>query len=126
MQAVSIRVPQAFFASYRRACTEFVWGKSHPRLSFERLTLPKLKGGIDFPDIVKYHWACQLARIIDWNIHSHSKAWIHIEHAFSPLPLLQLSWIAAMHTTPECKLHPLIGNTEKHAINSKYPPHQAR
>lgn len=87
MQAVPLRIPQAFLASYRRACTEFIWGKSHSRLSFERLTLPKMKGDIGLPDIVKYHWGCQLARIIDCNIHSHTKAWVHLEHAFSPLPL---------------------------------------
>lgn len=35
---IPIKLPQAFFASYRRTCSEFLWGKGHPRLGFERLT----------------------------------------------------------------------------------------
>lgn len=107
MQTVPIKLPQALYASYRRACTAFVWGKSYLRLSYERLTLPKLKGGIGFPDIAKYHWACQLTRIIDWNIHAHTKAWININNVFSSIPLCHLTWTAWMYI-PQ---HPLISNT---------------
>lgn len=45
---------------------EFLRGKLRSRLSYDRLTIPKLKGGIGFLDIVKYHWAIQLAKVIDY------------------------------------------------------------
>lgn len=43
LQAVPIKLLQAFFASVCNTCTVFVWGKLHPRLSFERQTLPQVK-----------------------------------------------------------------------------------
>lgn len=89
-------------------------GKTCPRLSYERLTPPKSKGGIGFPDFAKYHWACQLARIIDWNVHAHTKAWINIENASSSIPLRQLlrqfPWTASMYISEDCEQHPLFSN----------------
>lgn len=107
LQTILIKLPQAFYASYRRACTEFLWGKGRPRLSFERLTLPTLKGGIGLPDIVKYNWACQLTRIVDWNVHTHTKAWTNMEYEFSSIPVRHLPWIAPMNVPPDCKKTPL-------------------
>lgn len=111
LQAIPIKLPQAFFTSIRIACSRFIWGTAQPRISFERLTLPKLKGSIGLPNITKYYWACQLPRIIDWNVHSTTKAWLNIKQAFSNLPLNQLPWTANTHIPLTCKQHPLIGNT---------------
>lgn len=111
LQTIPIKLPQAFYASYCRACMEFVWGKSHPILSFERIILPKLKGDIGFPDIAKHHWACQLTRLTDWNVHAHTKAWADIEDAFSSISICQLPWSASTHVPPDSKQHPLISNT---------------
>lgn len=111
MQTVPIHLPQSIFASYRKACSDFLWGKNHPRLSFERLTQPKLKGGIGLPDIAKYHIACQLSQIVDWNVHSHTKAWTKIENEFSSIPIRLLPWINSSYTPQVCKRHPLIGIT---------------
>lgn len=36
---------------------ELIWGGDQARMSFDRLTLPKLKGGLGLPDIRKYYWA---------------------------------------------------------------------
>lgn len=130
LQTVPIKLPQAFYTSYRRACSNFLWGKDRPRLSFDRLTLPKLKGGIALPDIAKYHWACQLSRIVDWNVHSHTKAWTKIENEFSSIPVQQLPWISPINVPLACKQHPLISNTlqsfqtacRKHHISSTPGP----
>lgn len=70
LQTIPIKIPPAFFLSYRRECTSFLWGKSWPRLNHNSLTVPKLKRGIDLPDIKKYYLAYQLTRAVDWNIHS--------------------------------------------------------
>lgn len=65
---------------------------------------------IELPDIRKYYWACQLTRVVDWNVHASTKAWIHIEQAFSHMPLKQLPWTATIHIPQCCKQHPFIGN----------------
>lgn len=106
MQTVSIRLPPAFSSAYRTACTEFICGKSRPRLNFDKLTIPKLKGGIGLPDLVKYQWPCQLTRIVDWNLQTQVKPWVQLEYAFCPLPLHQLPWIASCNIPLACKSHP--------------------
>lgn len=107
-QTIPIKLPQAIFASVRSICSTFIWGKAKPRISFDRLTIPKLRGGIGLPDISKYYWACQLTRIIDWNVHSSTKDWVNIEHSFSLIPLRQLPWTIHTHVPQNCKQHPLI------------------
>lgn len=130
MQTVPIRLPKAFYASYRRACNEFIWGTNRPRLSFERLSLPKLKGGLALPDIAKYHQACQLSRIVDWSVHSHTKAWTQIENEFSLTPVRSLPWTPTRRIPQTCSQHPLISSTlqsfksmcQKHHISSNPSP----
>lgn len=97
LQTISIKIPPASFSTYRTTCITFVWGKLKPRLSYLRLTSPKLKGGIGLPDIRKYQQASHLARIIDWNIYTKHKDWIQLEQAILPLPLAQLPWITPQH-----------------------------
>lgn len=94
LQTVPVKLPPAFFITYRRTCSDFFWGKLCPRISYSRLTIPKLKGGIGLPDIRKYQQACHLTRIIDWNIHHKTKAWVHLEHSLSPIPLSQIPWVS--------------------------------
>lgn len=65
LQTILIKIPQAFFSSYRKACTVFIWNKLRSRLGYNRLTAPKIMGGIGLPDIRKYHQACCLNRIVD-------------------------------------------------------------
>ena len=130
LQAVPIKIPPAFFASYRKACTDFVWQGARPRLSNVRLTTPKLKGGVGLPDIYKYHLACGLTRIVDWTIHSGQKDWLQLEQLFSPLRLPQLPWIAQQNVPADCTEHPLIRPSllafreacNKHRLSDLYGP----
>lgn len=46
LQAIPIRLPPSFFASYKRMCRSLIWSFHSPRLSWDKLTLPKRKGGI--------------------------------------------------------------------------------
>lgn len=63
-------------------------------------TLPSLNS--------KVALASHLARIVDWNIHPKTKAWVQLEHSFSPIPLSQTPWIIPKNTPPTCQNHPLI------------------
>lgn len=130
LQTVPIVIPQAFFSSYKKICTDFVWNKFHPRLNYDRLTTPKPKGGIGLPDIFKYYQACCLTRFIDWNVHYEHKDWVKLEQLFSPLPLTQILWIKPHNIHAACKQHPLIRPTlltfrracNKHEISSANVP----
>lgn len=70
--------------------------------------IPELKGGIGLPDILKYHRACQLTWLIDWNIHSDIKAWVQLEHTTAQIPLRQLLWLPPKHIPLNCRNHLLI------------------
>lgn len=59
----------------------------------------------------KYYWSCHLARILDWHLHSKTKAWIGAEETFSPLPIHHLPWIDIRRLPQEHKSHPLSGPT---------------
>lgn len=71
-------------------CLNFIWTSKQPRVKWDKLVIPKLLGGIGLPDIRKYYWSCHLTRIIDWHLHSKTKAWIDLEETASNLPLHHL------------------------------------
>lgn len=64
-QALPIKLPTTFFSAYKGMCRTLIWASKTSRLSWDRLTLPKIQGGLSLPDIQKYHWACHLTRIVD-------------------------------------------------------------
>lgn len=70
-----------------------MWSASTERLNWDRLVLPKMKGGIGLPDIQKYQWVCQLTRIVDWHIHAETKDWITLEDTFSQVLITHMPWI---------------------------------
>lgn len=111
LETIPIKVPPTFFSSYQKECMLFLWGKSWPRLRHSTLTIPKLKGGLGLPDIRKYYLACQLTRVVDWNMHPQVKAWIQLEQDMSLTCLPQIPWIDNKYIPPPCKSHPLIGPT---------------
>lgn len=107
MQAVPLSLLTAFFATYRKACSAFLWRDSPPRIKYSRLTLPKTRGGIGLPDLHKYYIACHLTRITDWNIHAFKKSWVFLEGAFSA-GLLHLPWLSSKNWPQSLSNHPLI------------------
>lgn len=109
LQTIPIKLPASFFVTCKRMCRNFIWASKSPRLSWDRMTLPKLKGGLGLPDIHKYHAACHLTRIIDWHVHKLTKDWITIEESFAQVPLSHLPWIDAKTIPKERLTHPLTG-----------------
>lgn len=110
-QAIPIKLPKSFFVTYKRICRAFIWSSKTPRLSWERLTLPKSQGGLNLPDIQKYHWACHLTRIVDWHLHGSNKDWIQLENAFSQIPVAHIPWLNPSSIPKDLKTHPLINAT---------------
>lgn len=130
LQTIPIKLPQTFSSTYKKVCTNFIWGTKRPRLDFARLTTPKLLGGLGLTDICKYQQACHLARIVDWNIHIKNKDWIHLEQSFSDIPIAQLPWTEPRYIPALSKNHPLINPTlatfhtacKKYKISSLHGP----
>ena len=111
MQTIPINLPASFFASFRRACSTFVWRGNKPRINYTRLTLPKNTGGIALPDLRKYHQAALMARIVDWNIHQQVKDWVSLEQIQFPQAIKSLYWIHPKHQPKIIRAHPLVGPT---------------
>lgn len=111
MQTISIRLPIPFFASFLRVCSTFIWRSKPLRIKFSCLTLPKIKGGIAFPDLHRYYYASNLARTVNWNIHQSVKDWVTLERIITPYCMRSLPWIHPNHLSNMTKSHPLIGST---------------
>lgn len=111
LQTIPIKLPPTFFKTYKQLCRSFIWAHKSPRISWDRMILPKLKGGLGLPDIRRYHDACHIPRIIDWHLHAHSKDWITIEDSYAQIPLSHIPWINAQATPKEYSTHPLTGPT---------------
>lgn len=89
----------------------FLWRAKSVYISPRHLTLPKTKGGIGLPDLHKYYWACHLTLIVDWNTHSHKKAWIPIAQSSTPTRIGLLPWIHPTKQSLVFKQHPLLWGT---------------
>lgn len=111
LQTLPIKIPTSFFQAYKHLCIQFLWKQRRPRVSYDQLTKPKMKGGIGLPDLKKYFWACHLSQIIDWSVHGCCKDWTHLENSFSPLPLRSTPWLSPCHIPLALKEHPLINPT---------------
>lgn len=112
LQAIPIKLPPSFFASFKRMCRNLLWSARAPRLSWDKLILPKGRGGgIGLPDLTTYYRACHLTRIVDWHAHKTDKDWIQVENAFSRTPLHRLPWTNPRLIPKTCSDHLLIGPT---------------
>lgn len=110
-QTLPIKIPVTFFSTYKQICKDFTWASKHTRIGWGRLMIPKLKGGIELPDVHKYYWSCRLTRIVDWHVHVATKDWVGLEESFSHLPICHLPWISPNMTPKESTVHHLIGST---------------
>lgn len=103
LQAIPIKLPQAFFTSFKTICRSFLWAGRPARLSWDRLVLPKQKGGIGLPDLFQCYRACQFTRIVDCHVHRKSKGWVEVEEAFSGIPVSHLPWITPQSIPKPCE-----------------------
>lgn len=107
LQTLPIAIPESFLKSIRS-----IWAKKHPRLSFNLLAMPKSRGGMAFPDPIRYYKAIHLARVLAWCRDEGHKTWIAIEQSCTEIPLRCLPWLQ-LKTLGTLRHHPLIGATLK-------------
>lgn len=93
MQTVPIHILPAFFKTYKRLCSRFLWRERRPRISYAHPTLPKHLGGIGLPGLLNYYKTIHLSRIIDWNVHASYKDLVYLEASFTAHPLRSLPWM---------------------------------
>ena len=110
-QAIPIKLPASFLASFKLICRRFLWAGRPARLNWDRMTMPKMRGGLGVPDLSKYHKACLLTRIVDWHVHKEEKDWVKLEEAFVGFRISHLPWIDKKFTPRSCTSHPVIGPT---------------
>lgn len=63
--------------------------------SYRLLSLPKMYGGIGFPDPTKYYYAVHQTRTLYW-IKQREKGWVGLEKDLSLVPLKTLPWQNAL------------------------------
>ena len=110
IQALPIKIPQSYLKELRSRFLKFMWAGKPARISRTILSLPKGKGGIGFPDLIKYQEAAHLAKVVDW-CGQKEKPWIKMEQATVEVPLEGLAWTPDREITSEVKKHPTIGAT---------------
>lgn len=88
-KTIPLRLPATFFTTIRQCFCSFLWKRKTARISLKCLSLPKNKGW----HVVKYHWACLLTQIVDWNIHGGGKNWVSIAQGQMNNSLWLLPWI---------------------------------
>lgn len=70
--AYSIYLSKKMAKGIEQEFSRFIWRGRKPRLSMKTLQLPKEKGGLAFPNIRLYNWACHGRLIHEW-IHCYLK-----------------------------------------------------
>lgn len=108
-----ILIPKQFFFSLQATLRDFIWAGKKPRISMQTLMRTKAEGGINLPHFKLYYYATHLTRILDWNCHARSKAWVNLESLNTETPLRFLPWVNKEARTTEVGEHPTIGPTLK-------------
>uniref|UniRef100_A0A8C5PGP4 Reverse transcriptase domain-containing protein n=1 Tax=Leptobrachium leishanense TaxID=445787 RepID=A0A8C5PGP4_9ANUR len=110
-QTVPVAIPGIFFKSVRSDMIRFVWAGRRPRLSVSVMYRPKEAGGLALPDLVAYHRAAQLTRLVDWTATNGVKRWLDLEGEGVGVPLWSLPWLPHRAVPKEARCHPLVGAT---------------
>lgn len=93
LQTLTIKISPGFLRDLRSRFLRFIWARKPQRVRRAILMVPKQRGGIGFPDPVKYHEASLLARVVDWCVLQKKKPWVHMEQAMIEIPLEGLVWL---------------------------------
>lgn len=110
LQTLPIKIPSNFLKDLRSRFLRFIWAGKPARVRRNILALPKGKGGIGFPDPVRYREALQLARVMEWCA-SVRKPHVQLEQATTKIPLEGIAWIEKSELPTIVKKHPLTGAT---------------
>lgn len=106
-----IRLPKKFFSTLQAILRDFIWAGKKSRISMKTLIKTKAEGGINLPHFKHYYYATHLTRILDWNCHASSKAWVNLESLQTEIPLRFLPWVNKGARSPDLDRHHTIGPT---------------
>lgn len=96
-QTIPIHTPTSYFRKLCQMFSKFIWKSARPRIRYEILSLPKVRGGAGALDASLYYKAAILTRILDWFHHSSSKLWVQIKNHYLTLPARQFKFGAEWH-----------------------------
>lgn len=106
LQTLPIKISPSFLRDLRSRFLRFIWAGKPARVRRAILRLPKEKGGIGFPNPVRYQEALNLARVMDWCALQKRKPWVHMEQATIDIPLEGLVWLPEVDVPRAVRKHP--------------------
>ena len=66
MQMLPLFITKKVIRDIEREFSNFIWHGKKPRLSMKVLQLPKDRGGLAFPNLLYYNWACHCRTVYGW------------------------------------------------------------
>ena len=111
-RVLPIPIPAYFLRNLQRKTQSFIWSTLKSRISPHTLYLPKLKGGLGFPNFATYFHAAQIANIPKYHVSHEIPLWVVIETIDSdPISIPNLIWSTSSN-------HRIIDNKiTKHTIS---------
>lgn len=89
---IAIRMPDP--KVLQNKIMKFIWGDKRPRVNRRTLYTPKLRGGLEAPDLAKYFEAAQLAQLIRFHSLQAQPSWMKIELSSHPTkPISHMMWL---------------------------------
>ena len=110
-RVLPIPISAYFLRNLQRKTQSFIWSTLKSRISPHTLYLPKLKGGVGFPNFATYFHAAQIANIPKYHVSHEIPLWVVIETINSdPISIPNLIWSTSSN-------HKIIDNKiTKHTI----------
>ena len=66
LQALPMKIPLKYFKQFDRLCNKFLWNNKRPRMNLKKLQRPVDQGGLGVPNLLFYHYAFSLRRLVHW------------------------------------------------------------
>lgn len=90
--------PAYYLRLLQKRAAAFVWGSLNPRVPRSTLYLPKLCGGLGFPNFATYYKAAQLASLPKFHVIHESLLWVVIESVnCDPISVSNLLWLRSTY-----------------------------
>ena len=81
LSSIPLRIPEHWFKEINKQFTLFLWRNKKPRISLEKLSMSRNKGGLGVPDIYLYYLAFNIRYPMLWAYHEHLEvgSWLWLE-----------------------------------------------
>uniref|UniRef100_A0A672FWV9 Reverse transcriptase domain-containing protein n=1 Tax=Salarias fasciatus TaxID=181472 RepID=A0A672FWV9_SALFA len=112
LQMLPIYLSKKRVSEIEKVFSTFIWKGKTPRLKRALLKLPKERGGLTFPDIRMYNWACHGRIIREW-IQSYLNGEDDPSESWSCTPYNLLGEVTAPKIAPDLRRNPIVYNLMK-------------